>query len=631
MREFFKQMVIGKYLRSSIFIFAAIFSVAFATAQVKFTTVASSNEVGRNDYVQIEFIAENAKDIEHLLPPSFPDFKIVEGPIQSSGMSIINGATSQYKGISFVLQPTKTGKFTIQGATATVDGKEMKSNAVTIIVNANSSPNNNVTTPSLLQSLWPDEPAEPSKEYILKPGENIADKIRKNLFVRVVVDKTNCYVGEPIVATYKLYSRLRSESRVTKQPSLNGFSVYDMIDPGSDASSVETLNGKQFSVHVIRKAQLIPLQAGTVQLDPVEVENKVYFIKKDHRSNKGESLLDEMFSQMQGDEGTEVSQDITLDSKPVLITIKPLPDANKPADFNGAVGHFTIDASIENKNIAAKDAATLKVIVKGNGNLPVVNAPAIKWPDSVDAYDPTAKEDVNKTVAPLSGTKTFEYVFSPKSKGDYTLPAIDFSYFDPTTASYKTVESAALNFTASTATKQKAGMVFSKGETTGTIKNFFQQHLEWFFAVLILSGLALYLWRQNVKLKKTEKKTEPAIVASPVVASENIQLPVPEPVDPLIKARKLLSNGEYNSFYKELNQVLWETVNERLSLPASEWNKNNIITQLKAKGWDDYTISSMENIFNECEMNLYTPNHNEGNMLQLLNQSERIIKYLQEA
>ncbi|MBS1916351.1 MAG: protein BatD [Bacteroidetes bacterium] len=631
MREFFKQMVIGKYLRSSIFIFAAIFSVAFVTAQVKFTTVASSNEVGRNDYVQIEFIAENAKDIEHLLPPSFPDFKIVEGPIQSSGMSIINGATSQYKGISFVLQPTKTGKFTIQGATATVDGKEMKSNAVTIIVNANSSPNNNVTTPSLLQSLWPDEPAEPSKEYILKPGENIADKIRKNLFVRVVVDKTNCYVGEPIVATYKLYSCLRSESRVTKQPSLNGFSVYDMIDPGSDASSVETLNGKQFSVHVIRKAQLIPLQAGTVQLDPVEVENKVYFIKKDRRSNRRESLLDEMFSQMQGDEGTEVSQDITLDSKPVLITIKPLPDANKPADFNGAVGHFTIDASIENKNIAAKDAATLKVIVKGNGNLPVVNAPAIKWPDSVDAYDPTAKEDVNKTVAPLSGTKTFEYVFSPKSKGDYTLPAIDFSYFDPTTASYKTVESAALNFTASTAIKQKAGMVFSKGETTGTIKNFFQQHLEWFFAVLILSGLALYLWRQNVKLKKTEKKTEPAIVASPVVASENIQLPVPEPVDPLIKARKLLSNGEYNSFYKELNQVLWETVNERLSLPASEWNKNNIITQLKAKGWDDYTISSMENIFNECEMNLYTPNHNEGNMLQLLNQSERIIKYLQEA
>jgi|SRR5579871_569813 len=631
MREFFKQMVIGKYLRSSIFIFAAIFSVAFASAQVKFTTVASSNEVGRNDYVQIEFVAENAKDIEHLMPPSFPDFRIIEGPIQSSGMSIVNGVTSQYKGISFVLQPTKTGKFTIQGATANVDGKEMKSNAVTIIVNANSSPNNNVTTPSLLQSLFPDEPAEPSREYILKPGENITDKIKKNLFVRVVIDKTNCYVGEPIVATYKLYSRLRSESRVTKQPSLNGFSVYDMIDPNSDASSVETLNGKQFSVHIIRKAQLIPLQAGTVQLDPVEVENKVYFIKQDRQSNRRRSLLDEMFSQMQDEPGTEVSQNITLDSKPVAITIKPLPDAGKPADFNGAVGHFTIDASLENKNIAAKDVATLKVVVKGNGNLPVVNAPVVKWPDSVEAYDPTAKEEVNKTVAPLSGTKTFEYVFSPKSKGDYILPAIDFSYFDPTTASYKTVQSSLLNFTASAATKQKAGMDFSKEETTSAAKNFFQQHLEWFFAILILSGLAVYLWRQNVKLKRDDKKEEPVVAATPVVTNENIQLPVPEPVDPLLKTKRLLANGEYSNFYKELNSVLWETVNETLSLPASAWNKNNIVTQLKTKGWDDYTISSLEHIFNECEMNLYTPNHNEGDMLQLLNQSERIIKYLKEA
>src|SRR5579863_5501178 len=124
MSEFLKAMGIGKYLRSGFFIVAAIFSVAMVTAQVKFTTVASSNEIGRSDYVQIEFIAENAKDIEHLVPPSFPDFKIMEGPIQSSGMSIVNGVTSQYKGISFVLQPTKTGKFTIQGASATVDGKE---------------------------------------------------------------------------------------------------------------------------------------------------------------------------------------------------------------------------------------------------------------------------------------------------------------------------------------------------------------------------------------------------------------------------------------------------------------------------------------------------------------------------
>src|SRR6201999_3240685 len=97
------------------------------------------------------------------------------------------------------------------------------------------------------------------REFVLKPGENIRDKVRKNLFVKVQVDRNTCYVGEPIVATYKLYSRLNAESRVTKRPSLNGFSVYDMIDPGADAVSVEKLNGKAYTVHTIRKTQLIPL------------------------------------------------------------------------------------------------------------------------------------------------------------------------------------------------------------------------------------------------------------------------------------------------------------------------------------------------------------------------------------
>ena len=253
-------MTIGTYLHSrlSSLIILLFLSASAANAQVKFTTVVSGKEIGRADYVQVEFIVENAKQIDNLQPPSFPNFRVAEGPIQTSGMSIVNGNTSQYKGVSFVLQPTATGKFTIAGATADVDGKKMKSNAVTIEVSASTPPAN--TPPAVLQPMWPDEPEEISKEYLLKPGESIAEKIRKNLFVKVQASKTTCYAGEPIVVTYKLYSRLRSESRVSKRPSLNGFSVYDMIDPNRDVASVETLNGKQSTVHIIRKAQLIPLQ-----------------------------------------------------------------------------------------------------------------------------------------------------------------------------------------------------------------------------------------------------------------------------------------------------------------------------------------------------------------------------------
>ena len=624
-------MIIETYLRSRfIVLFAVVFATAFANAQVKFTTVLSGTEVGRSDYVQVEFIVENAKQIDNLTPPSFPNFKIVEGPIQTSGMSIVNGNTSQYKGVSYVLQPIKTGKFIIAGATASVDGKQMHSNTVSVEVSASSSSANNNAKPMSLQPVWPDEPTDASREYILKPNENIADKIKKNLFVRAQADKTTCFIGEPIVVTYKLYSRLRSESRVTKRPSLNGFSVYDMTDPNTDIASVETLNGKQFAVHIIRKAQLIPLQAGTVELDPAEVENKVYFLKQSNVVHKRHSLLDEIFGQTGSEEGTETSQDITLTSQPLAIIIKPLPELNKPADFNGAVGHFTIESSIENKKISANEAGTLKVVVNGKGNLPIVNAPQIKWPDSIDAYDATAKENIDKTVAPLGGSKTFEYVFSPQKQGSYTLPAIDFSYFDPTTASYKTIQTKDFTIDVVAASKKKQFAAIYKQETNGA-KIFLIKHLEWFFAILILSGLGIYLWRQNTRLKKTEAQIKPLIKEPVKNIAENIPVQIPEPIDPLLRAKRMLANADYKGFYKELSQTTWDTLRDKLNVPSSELNKQNIVRLLMAKGWDNSTIALLEKTLNECEMNLYTPDYNETNMQHTLQHAEMIIKYVSEA
>ncbi|MBS1660469.1 MAG: BatD family protein, partial [Bacteroidetes bacterium] len=273
-----KSTVIVKSLRLLIIVWIALLPGLFVSGQVKFTTVVSSEEVGQKDYLEVEYVVENAKQIDDLTPPTFAGFRIIQGPIQSSGMSIVNGAVSQYKALSFVLQPARTGKFSIGGASATVDGHPMRSNTVVITVHAGgngAAPNGggnslsgagNSLFPPMNMSPFEPEPRDVDREYILKPGENVKEKIRKNLFVKVQVDKNSCYVGEPIVATYKLYSRLSSESRVTKRPSLNGFSVYDMVDPASDQVSVEKLGGKDYTVHIIRKTQLIPLQAGNIDL-----------------------------------------------------------------------------------------------------------------------------------------------------------------------------------------------------------------------------------------------------------------------------------------------------------------------------------------------------------------------------
>lgn len=613
------------------FLLSMLISLVFSESmgQVKFSTVTSSREIGKSDYVQIEYVVENAQQIEDITPPSFHDFQVVKGPIQSSGMSIVNGAMSQYKALSFVLQPIRMGKFRLAGATATIDGKHMSSNSVTIEVVAASKALNIQRMP---QPVWPGEELDFDRDYILRPGENINEKIRKNLFVKVQVSKTKCFVGEPFVATYKLYSRLQSESRVTRHPSLNGFSVHDMIDPTSDVSSIENVNGMPFTVHIIRKAQLIPLQAGTIDLDPVEVENTVHFVRGNGPvKRRNSNPLQELFDRFSGDEeaGERVDQHVVLESKPVAILVKALPLENKPESFNGAVGQFTLTAALDTRNIVAEDAAVLKLTVKGSGNLPVVNAPVVSWPKGIEDYSANAKEQVDKTVAPMSGFKTFEYKFIPSVPGAYTIPPLTFSYFDPLKAVYKTLETQAFDIKVArgkAAVGRTAILSQSPKDADNGFAGFLQKHLEWFFAILILSGLAVYLLIQNRRLRRNGEqiKTEEVLISQ---TEEEVAIP-PSPPDPLMDSRELLASGQYPAYYRELNRAIWLAVANKLQLRASELNKYNIVAQLTVNGWNRQQTALLEDTLNECEMKLYTPDYSQTDLQRILQHAEQILQWL---
>jgi hypothetical protein len=618
-----KLIGIGRNLRFQLLLlcFSAVFGPP-VLAQVKFSAITSNTEIGRNEFVQIEFVVENAREIERLTEPSFRDFHVVQGPIQSSGMSIVNGAVSQYKSITYILQPLRTGKFIIPAAQAVVDGRLMHSNKLVIEVHPGGTGSARAVP---APRIWPPEPALFDRDYVLASGENIDEKIRKNLFLKVQVSKTSCYVGEPIVATYKLYSHLQTESRVTRHPSLNGFSVYDMVDPSNQGATVERLNGKDFSVHIIRKAQLIPLQAGQIDLDPLEVENTVHFLKMEgQQRSSGRSNTKDLFdSFFQGEEnGVPVEKEVALETKPVTITVKELPEANKPPDFNGAVGHFTIHSDIDTKKITEQDAASLKVTVEGEGNLPVVNAPAVAWPSGIETYDPSAKEDINKTTFPLSGTKTFQYSFVPKHSGKFEIPAISLSYFDPATAAYKTIGTGVLDFMADPASHGLAGSAVA-AVPSPPVKTAFSRNLIWFFAFCILICLAIYLGWQNRRLKR---KNAPS-AAAPSLEVVQIVQPV-EPVDPLKRARHLMQGANFKGYYEELNLVMWKALEEKLQLPGSAMNKHTVLAKLAEKGWDAASLQKLEFALQQCEIRLYTPAHDPSDMERALKDAADILTRL---
>jgi hypothetical protein len=370
----------------------------------------------------------------------------------------------------------------------------------------------------------------------------------------------------------------------------------------------------------------------------------------------------------ESDLGPEVDENITLDTKPVTITVKPLPEENKPLGFNGAVGNFSVEASLNHKSIAADDEATLHVVVKGKGNLPVVAAPVVDWPDGIRAFDPTAKEDVNKTVAPMTGSKSFDYVFTPHAAGHYTIPAVNFPYFDPATQSYKTAGTQPLDIQVTPAVRShsKTAGNAAKKEAPAPVGmlGLARDHLEWIIVFLLLLGVVGYFWRQNLRLRKggLEKKVvstpnrptalsashdnsptnpdnspaKPAIPrtdsklpasATPVIPTHTY-IPATPAIDPLQEARALFEGGDSKGFYREVNRAIWKAMSRKLDLPASELNKQNSIRQLQLRGWDDTALLTLENLLNECEMNLYTPAYDRWNMQQLLRQAEWVMDRL---
>lgn len=270
-----------------------------------------------------------------------------------------------------------------------------------------------------------------SDNFLLRKNESIKDKIPGNIFVRLELDKKKCFVGAPVVATFKLYTRLKSESKIAKRPSFSGFSVYDMISPDVSESGTELYKGKQFNVYVLRKVQLYALQSGRFTIEPMEVENEVSFMKL---MNSDQNLsVDDLLGRsgaISHGEYSLIRETVNTASESAVITVDPLPEPI-PKDFNGYTGSFKMNVKIIEDSIHVNDLVHLKILISGKGNFPIMNPPIIEWGNDFDAFEPEVIEKFDLSVCPITGAKIYSYPFVPKKPGNIRLPAIVIRYFDP--------------------------------------------------------------------------------------------------------------------------------------------------------------------------------------------------------
>ncbi|MCY7290613.1 MAG: BatD family protein, partial [Ferruginibacter sp.] len=400
-------------------------------AQTKFTASVNPSQAGKDEYITLTLTVENGNNVQNITPPALPGFNIVSGPNTSSEQNSINGVVSQSVSLSYILLPKKPGSYKINAATALVNGRTFKSNNLNIVVSKKPTGNvqqrNNVNAPmqSLLSGIDPFN--EPQKDvqfsdYILRKGDNIDEKVSKNMQLKLQCNKTSCYVGEPLLATYKLYSRLRSESSLSKNPSFNGFSVVEMMQQNDPTVvSTEQLNGRTYNVYTIRKAQLYPLQAGQTELESASLDNRITFIK--YSGNNGNNYYI--------DPNGMVTETVTLSSKPMSIQVKPLPETGKPDGFKGAVGNFTIESSLQKNNFSTDETGKLFITITGSGNMQLLTLPDITWPANFEVFDTKLTDNTDNKTVQISGSKSFEIPFSVGKEGNYQIPLINFSFFDP--------------------------------------------------------------------------------------------------------------------------------------------------------------------------------------------------------
>ena len=162
----------------------------------------------------------------------------------------------------------------------------------------------------------------------LAPGENADEKIKKNFFLRAEVSKNECYVGEPLMAVFKAYSRLDANSQVLRRPSLSGFSVVEMVDAYNNHPDVERYNGENYFVHLIRKVQLFPLQPGSFTIEPAEVESIIHLKRS---SEPGIGKIREFFRKRSND--VSLDRQMVFQTPPVNIQVNALPLKDQPEDY----------------------------------------------------------------------------------------------------------------------------------------------------------------------------------------------------------------------------------------------------------------------------------------------------------
>lgn len=611
-------------MRKLLFLFLILGAAGFnALAGERLTFTATAPDVVVNgEQFRLSYTV-NTQKIRDFRAPSIKGFDVLMGPSRSqqSSTQIINGNVSSSSSITFtyILMATNNGSFSIPGASIVADGESLTSNSIKIKVlppdKANGASNNKGGgTSSRSQSS----------------GTKISGQ---DLFITVTASKTNAFEQEAILLTYKIYTLvdLRGFDNV-KLPDFQGFHSQEVNLPQTKQFSLEHYNGRNYHTTVYRQFVLFPQQSGKLEIGAARFDASIAKVVS------SADPFDAFFNG--GSNYVEVKKSITTPK--VTINVSALP-AGKPAGFSGGVGEFTINSTINTKELKTNDALTIKLTISGIGNLKLINTPEIAFPKDFEVYDPKVNNKVNLTKNGLSGSKVIEYLAIPRYPGKFKIPGVTFSYFDIKSRSFKTIktEDYEINVIKGSGNADQMIANFTNkedlkvlGEDIRYIKlndstlrpngNFFFGSWGYylFYVIPALLFIAYFIIHRNQALENTNVAKVRTKKANKV-ATRRMKL-----------AGKLLADKKQEEFFDEVLKALWGYISDKLNIPISKLSKDNVEQELINYGVEIDLIKEFIDILNECEFARYAPGNASETMdkvyssvIQVVSKMENTIKH----
>ncbi|MEX0746858.1 MAG: BatD family protein [Rhodothermales bacterium] len=580
-----------RILSISFFLFVA---GAAAAQSVEVTGTVSATAVGRDDLIvfSVQVKGASLSSVTTPAPPTTEGLALIQRvPSTHRNMTIINGKLEESVGYRWTFRPIAEGDARIDATQVVVDGQTYSTRPIAIRV--------------LAQSQAPPQARRRQQLPLVLPGQPQTDESQEiatqDLFIRAIPSKRTAFQNEQVTIEYQLFFRdgiqLR-HSRLAGSWDAEGFwrEEFEVDTRPIPRSVVE--NGLLYHVIVLKRVAVFPTRSGTLTVDPLKIETEAYL------PVGGSDPFERFFSLRNRFETVEVTSD------PVRIEVASLP-SGAPASFDGAVGEYRMDASLDATDVQVGEPVHLSVSVLGTGNLATLESPLFVPPGVFEKYDPDVSTDIHRTGETISGKKSFTYVVVPRSNGEFDLPPIEFVYYHPREQRYVSVERELGTVRVTGTAAPLAAGTTSNGLPVDDIASILSSTDSWrdtstpplhrsplpYVALIVPAALLLLM---QVRQRHVER-----IAGDTRYARSRMAHPLAK--KHLRRAEQLLKKGDPRAFYEEIERAVTGFIGNRLNISELGLTRSQIDSRLDDAGVAEPIRASLRVLLEECDLARFAP------------------------